>query len=204
MDCDPEEIQKIANPKARIAVINSDDEKGIHAAVDYLVELGHREIGMITGRTTTYSGLRRRESFVKRLESHGLTLDERYMLKGDFTGRSTVSEVESLIASGKLPTAMIASNDEMALAAMETFKRHGIRIPEDISIIGYDDALASSIVKPALTTVKIPFFDMAKKALEMLTELIESDKPRFMVYNADVGLVVRESCTTINTEEVSI
>jgi len=126
------------------------------------------------------------------------------MLKGDFTGRSTVSEVESLIASGKLPTAMIASNDEMALAAMETFKRHGIRIPEDISIIGYDDALASSIVKPALTTVKIPFFDMAKKALEMLTELIESDKPRFMVYNADVGLVVRESCTTINTEEVSI
>jgi len=199
MDCDPEEIRKIANPKARIAVINSDDEQGIHAAVDYLVELGHREIGMITGRTTTYSGLKRRESFVKRLESHGLTLDERYMLKGDFTGRSTVSEVESLIASGKLPTAMIASNDEMALAAMETFKRHGIRIPEDISIIGYDDALASSIVKPALTTVRIPFFDMAKKALEMLEELIESDKPRFMVYNADVGLVVRESCTTINT-----
>jgi len=198
MDYNPAEIEKILNPKARIAVINSDDEKGINSAVDYLVSLGHRRIGMIMGRSTTYSGLKRRESFMKRLEHHGLTMDVRYMIKGDFTGKTAIPEIENLISSHQLPTAMIASNDEMALAAMETFKRHGIRVPEDVSIIGYDDSPASGIVKPSLTTVSIPFFEMAQKSMDMLSELIESDKPRFMAYNSDVGLVVRESCTRNN------
>ena len=94
---------------------------------------------------------------------------------------------------------MIASNDEMALATMETFKRHGIRVPEDVSIIGYDNAPASAIVKPSLTTVSIPFFEIAQKSMDMLSDLIESDKPRFMVYNSDVGLIVRESCTRNNS-----
>lgn len=204
MDSDPEAIRKIINAKARVAVINSNDEKGIFEAVDYLVSLGHREIGMIVGRTTTYSGLVRRNSFVKRLEYHGLSLDERFMLNGDFTGRTTVAEIENLIDSGRLPTALIASNDEMATAAIETFKNHDIRVPEDISIIGYDDALESAVGKPSLTTVKVPFFDMAKQALEMLSQLIETDKPKFMVYNADVGLVVRESCTKNIHEEVHL
>lgn len=195
MDYDPEEIRELISAKARIAVVNLDDEKGIYAAVDYLVSLGHREIGMVVGRTTTYSGLRRRECFVKRLKYHGLTVDDHYMIQGDFTGSKVGSEIERLIDGGRLPTAMIAANDAMALAAMETFKMRGIRVPEDVSIIGYDDIPTGTIVKPSLTTVRIPFFDMAKKVLEMLSELVESDKPRLVVHNSDVELVVRESCT---------
>jgi family./Bacterial regulatory proteins, lacI family. len=204
MDYNPSEIQKIINPKAKIGVINSDDEKGIYKAVDYLVSLGHRRIGMILGRQTTYSGHRRRESFVKRMKFHGLPLDVRYIIKGDFTWETVVPAIENLIDSGQIPTGIIASNDSMAMAAIDTFKRHGIRVPEDVSVIGYDDFPTSAIVKPALTTVRIPFFEMAKKSMDMLSELIESDEPKFMVYNADTELVVRETCAKINNEEGNI
>lgn len=197
IDYDPSVIEKTMGPEARIAVVDLNDEKGINEAVDYLVSLGHRRIGMIAGRQTSYSGLRRRECFVRRLEHHGLPVDDRYMIKGDFTWEAVVPEIEKLIYSQQLPTAMIASNDSMAMAAIETFKRHSIRVPEDISIIGHDDIPTAAIYKPALTTVRIPFFDVAKKSMDMLSELIENDTPRFTVYKADVGLEVRESCSRI-------
>ncbi len=126
------------------------------------------------------------------------------MIKGDFTWETVVPEIEKLIFSHQLPTAIVASNDAMAIAAIETFRRHGMRIPEDISITGYDDSPASAIVKPSLTTVQIPFFEMAKRSMDMLSELIESDKPRIMVCNADVGFVIRESCCENLHEEVAV
>jgi len=204
MDYDPAGIEKIVHPMARIGIVNFDDEKGISSAVDYLVSLGHRRIGMIMGRQTSYSGHRRYECFVKRLEYHGLAMNDRYLIRGDFTWDSVVPGIEKMIDSNSLPTAIVSSNDAMALAAMETFRRRGIRIPEDISVTGYDDIPASAVVDPPLTTIRIPFFDMARKSMDMLSELIESDKPRFMVYYADVELVVRESCCKNSNEEVAI
>jgi LacI family transcriptional regulator len=204
MDYSPSQIEKTINPKARIGVFNFNDEKGVNSVVDHLVSLGHRRIGMIMGRQTSYSGRRRRECFVKRLAHHGLPVDDRYMIKGDFTWETVVPEIEKLIFSHQLPTAIVASNDAMAIAAIETFRRHGMRIPEDISITGYDDSPASAIVKPSLTTVQIPFFEMAKRSMNMLSELIESDKPRIMVCNADVGFVIRESCCENLHEEVAV
>ena len=194
VDYDPGEIKRIMRPDAKIAVINSDDEKGINECVDHLVSLGHSVIGLIEGRSTTFSGLKRREYFIKRMAFHNLPIDNRHLLKGDFTGRTSAEVIEELIKGGNLPTAIISCNDEMALAAMETFKCHGIRIPEDLSVIGYDDAPASSIVKPSLTTVRIPFYDMAQKAVESLSGLIDSNEAGLELYKMDVKLVIRESC----------
>ena len=198
VDYDPVEIKRIMRPDAKIAVINLDDEKGINACVDYLVSQGHSMIGLIEGRSTTYSGLKRREYFVERMAFHNLPINKSHLLKGDFTGRTSMAAVEELIDGGSLPSAIISCNDEMALAAMETFKHRGIRIPEDISIIGYDDAPASSIVKPTLTTVRIPFYDMAQKAVESLSGLIDSNEAGLELYKMDVKLICRESCTKRN------
>lgn len=195
VDYDPEEVGRIMPKDGSISVINSDDEKGISTAVDYLVSLGHSKIGFIEGRTTTYSGFRRSQAFEKRMAHHGLSFEKSHVLKGDFTGSSTVSAVKKLIKSRKLPTAIISSNDDMAMAAMDTFKAEGIRIPEDISIIGYDDALASSIVKPSLTTIHVPFFDMAQKAVESLTDYIDHNQKGLQIYPMDIKLLIRESCT---------
>lgn len=194
VDYDPDEIRSIMREDGSISVINSNDEKGINACVDYLVSLGHTQIGLIEGRDSTYSGLMRSIYFKARMAHHGLKVDDHFILKGDFIVSSTGKAVSKLVKSGRLPTAIISANDDMALAAIDTFKAHHIRVPEDISIIGYDDAPVSAMVKPALTTVQVPFFDMAQQAVKSLSGFIESNQQGLQVYNMDVKLITRESC----------
>jgi LacI family transcriptional regulator len=100
----------------------------------------------------------RSKHFMARMAHHGLAVDDHFILKGDFIVSETREAVSRLVKSGKLPTAIVSANDDMALAATDTFKAHQIRVPEDISIIGYDDAPVSAVVKPSLTTVQVPFF----------------------------------------------
>lgn len=195
VDYDPDEILLMNRADARIAVINADNEGGINACVDYLVSNGHRVIGLMEGRNTTYSGLKRREFFLKRMKSHNLPVRDCHLMKCDFTAKTSAAAVEALLAEKTLPSAIIACNDEMAFAAMETFQHHGIRVPEDISIIGFDDAPTSSIIRPALTTVRVPFYDMAQKALESLSGLIDRSGAGFEQYTMNVELIIRESCT---------
>jgi LacI family transcriptional regulator len=194
VDFDPEEIKSIMPRNAQIAVINSNDSKGIEACVDQLVSLGHKEIGFIEGRDTTYSGYVRNEAFKQRMAYHGLSINKQFWLKGGFIRTKTEAAVKKLIKTGVLPTAFIAANDEMALAAMDTFKQHGIRVPEDISVIGFDDSPVANVVRPALTTVRIPFYHMAQKAVQALSDMIENKGTGFMHYQLDVDLIQRESC----------
>lgn len=194
VDYDPAEIKRIMAPDGRITVINSDDRKGIDECVDELVSLGHREIGLIEGRTTTYSGFLRSDEFKKRMSFHGLPVKKEYCIKGDFVRSKTENAITKMIKLGRLPTALIASNDDMAIAAAETFRRHGIRAPEDISVIGYDDSLAASLVQPSLTTVRIPFYKIAQKAVESVTDMVDEKSTCYIEYVVDVELIRRKSC----------
>jgi LacI family transcriptional regulator len=194
VDYDPEEIKAIMPKDAKIAVINSNDVKGMESCVDELVALGHTRIGFIEGRDSTYSGYVRKEAFKRRMAYHGLPLNANYWLKGEFVKTKAEAAVKKLIKSGDLPTAMIACNDEMALAAMDTFKNHGIRVPEDISIMGYDDSPIASVTRPSLSTVRIPFYNMAQKAVEALSDMLEKKATGLRHYQLDVELIQRESC----------
>ncbi len=194
VDFDPEEIKSIMPQDAQIAVINSNDAMGIRACVDRLVSLGHTEIGFIEGRDTTYSGYVRKEEFKRRMAHHGLSCKKQFWLKGGFIRTKTEAAVNRLIKTGALPTAFIAANDEMAMVAMDTFKQHGIRVPEDISIIGFDDSPVANVVRPALTTVRIPFYHMAQKAVQTLSDMIESKGTGLIQYQMDVEFIQRESC----------
>ncbi len=195
VDYDPEEIKAIMPRDAKISVINSDDAKGMSACVDELVSLGHTEIGFIEGRDTTYSGYIRKEEFINRMAYHGLSVNKNHWLKGEFVRVKTEAAVRKLIKSGDIPTAIIACNDEMALAAMDTFKQQGFRVPEDISIIGYDDSPAASVVRPSLSTIRIPFYNMAQKAVEALSDMLENKTTGLMHHQLDVELIQRESCS---------
>jgi len=194
VDYDPAEIKQIMPSDGKITVINSDDRKGMDECVDELVSLGHREIGLIEGRTTAYSGFLRKDEFRKRMAAHGLPVRKEYCLKGDFIRSKTENAVTKMIKLGKLPTAMIACNDDMAIAAAETFRRHGIRVPEDISIIGYDDSQAASLVQPPLTTVRIPFYKIAQKAVEAVKDMVEEKSTCYIEYVIDVEFIRRKSC----------
>ncbi|MCX7773424.1 MAG: LacI family transcriptional regulator [Clostridia bacterium] len=194
VDYDPDEVKKLMPKDAKMVVVNSDDRKGMSACVDYLVSLGHKQIGLLEGRDTTYSGFLRKDEFQKRIRHHGLSLEKEFILKGEFIRSSTEAAVKKLIKAKKLPTAIIACNDQMAISAMEVFKQHGIRVPDDVSIIGYDDSPAATVIRPSLTTVRIPFFHMAQTAIESLSDILESKETGLQTLQLDVELVIRESC----------
>lgn len=194
VDYDPDEIKQIMALDGKITVINPDDRKGIDECVDELVSSGHKEIGLIEGRDTTYSGFVRKDEFRKRMEFHGIPIKKEYCVKGDFVKSKTENAITKMIKIGKLPTALIACNDEMALAAVEVFKQHGIKVPEVISVIGYDDSPIASVVDPKLTTVKIPFYRIAQKAVEAVSDMVKDATTRLTEYMMDVELIRRESC----------
>lgn len=199
VDYDPEEVRQIMSSDGKITVINSNDRRGISECVDELVSLGHKEIGLIEGRDTTYSGFIRRDEFIKRMGFHGISIRKEYCIKGDFVKSKTESAIKKMIKSGRLPTALIASNDEMALAAVEVFKQHGIKVPDDISVIGFDDSPIASVVRPSLTTVKIPFYRMAQKAVEAVSDMVEAKTTGLTKYEMDVEFIKRESCAKPGT-----
>jgi LacI family transcriptional regulator len=182
-DYNPKTVARLAAPTARLLTVNSDDDAGMEACVRHLAE-------------------RRLKAFKGSMKTLGLTVRAKWMPHGDFSYRRTAEAVQAMIADGKLPTALIASNDDMALAAIETFRNAGIQVPEDISVIGYDDGLAAPLVHPALTTVRVPFFDMASRAVEGLVKLLEGGKPAVESATLPVTLVRRATCGAPRAHQV--
>jgi LacI family transcriptional regulator len=196
VDYDFKEIVGKQHSKTNITVINNADYEGTEEAVKHLIKLGHKDIGIIAGRTNTYSGKSRLEAFNAIMEKSGLQVKEEFVLKGEFIKATTYKEVRKLVKAGKLPTAFFSCNDDMALVAMEVFQEEGIRVPEDISIIGFDDVPIASRIRPALTTVTVPVYDMAAKSVVSIISAIEQgDKGTIKSYIMPTKLSVRETTT---------
>jgi LacI family transcriptional regulator len=194
VDYDPSKISYESCTGTNITVINNSDYEGTTAAVKHLIELGHKDIGIIAGRTNTYSGRRRLEAFNSVMEKNGLEVKKEFVLNGEFIKASTYKEVRKLVKSGKLPTAFFSCNDDMALVAMEVFQEEGIRVPEDISIIGFDDVPIAAQLRPALTTVTVPVYDMAEKSVTSIIDNIEKgNEGSFNTFVMFTKLSIRET-----------
>ena len=198
VDYDVEEIEKNKLNNSSLIVVNSSDFEGTVEALNYLVKLGHRDIGIIAGRMGTYSGKERFRAYEYALKENGLDIKPEFILKGEFLKKNTYDEVKKLINSKKLPTALFACNDDMAIAAMEVFSDEGIRVPEDISVIGFDDIPMASHVKPALSTVNIPVYNMVTQVTEALINSIEQGSKTFNAYTYPTKFIVRDTCTVKN------
>lgn len=185
--------------KGRISIINSTDSVGTRNIIDYLISLGHRDIGILAGRLNTYSGRIRYETYQNVLKEHGLNINENWNLKGEFIRKTAAQEVINMLQHDKLPTALFCCNDDMALSAMDVFEKEKIRVPHDISITGFDDILPGSFVKPALTTVRVPLYAMAQKAIEEVLKMIGDTSNNISSYDLKTELIVRESCMTTKT-----
>ncbi len=200
VDYDPKEIERHKMKDSNLIVVNSMDFEGTVQALNYIIGLGHNDIGIITGRNETYSGKQRFEAYRYVMEQHGYKIRPEFILEGEFLKKKTYNEVEKLIKLKKLPTALFACNDDMALAAMEVFEREGIRVPEDISIIGFDDIPVASQMKPALTTVRVPVDDMVTKATDLLIEGIEKEERSFKSENFPTEFISRDTCMKIDKQ----
>ena len=193
IDYSPDEILHLVK-YGRISVINSMDGDGTRQMLEHLIGLGHTEIGILAGRTNTYSGSIRYQAYQNVLAEHQIDCPDQWDLKGEFIKKTAEQEVAGLIKREKLPTALFCCNDDMALSAMEVFRNHGIRVPEDISITGFDDVMPGSLVRPALTTVRVPIYAMAKKAVETVLGMIGGNSRNISTYTMNTELIIRESC----------
>lgn len=195
IDMDPDEARKICSSQASLTLINSMNYEGACDAMKYLIGLGHKEIGLISGRMSTYSGRERFKAYIDVMHKYRLLVRNEFILKGEFLKKNINQEITHLINSGKLPSAMLSCNDDMALEAIEIFKSRGIMIPKDISIVGFDDIAIASQVTPALTTVKVPIFDMARKAVDSVISAVECADKSVCFISLPVKLIIRNSCT---------
>lgn len=155
-------------PEPNRIVTNFDDSVG-ESAVDYLVSLGHTNIGAVHGDLNRYNGRQKHDAFMRSMVKHGLPIRDEWMLYCAFQMDVARDQVRELLRSGKeLPSAIFATNDSIALVTVEVLNREGLRVPEDISVIGADDSFISRFYSPPLTTFRIDF----KQMLEVLTDQV--------------------------------
>jgi LacI family transcriptional regulator len=207
IDLDPEEATRFRGSQAHLSLINSMDYDGAYQAVEYLIGLGHTEIGLLAGRLSTYSGRERYKAYFDAMQKHDLKVRDEFLLKGEFLKKNTLQEVTRMANADRLPTALFCSNDDMALTAIDVFKDKGIRVPEDISIIGFDDISLAEKVSPPLTTVSVPIHDMAIKAVDSVINAVLSDDRSQSLIRLPAKLVIRRSCApapSMRTESNSI
>jgi DNA-binding LacI/PurR family transcriptional regulator len=185
----------------------TDNEAGIQLAVQHLFNLGHREIAYLSEPPYVLSLIKRQRSFIESLKQFGLPVKEEWIL----VEKKQANRVEIGYALGKkllsgknLPTAVVASSDLVAIGAMKAFLESGLKIPDDMSIVGFDDIIFSSYVHPSLTTIRQPKYEMSKKGTEFLLQLIEKQTtslPGNELYCIKPVLVKRLSCSTPRKRE---
>ena len=163
--------ESTVGPRVRI-----DNRGGSRAVVDYLISLGHRRIGVISGLKDNPHTIDRMAGYLESLEAAGIEFDKSLVAEGDFTTWSGLNSAKQFCAMQNKPTALFCMNDEMAIGAIQTLKQHGLRVPEDISVTGFDDISYARYCDPSLTTVTQPAEEIGKLAMDMLLRLIEGEE----------------------------
>ncbi len=152
--------------------ISSDNEQGAILATRYLLECGHQRIGMIGSSLEQHPSSTRLKGFRKALEEASISFDDTLFAQGDFTRAGGARAMRKLMEQPDRPTAVFCANDLMAIGAMDTAHELGLRIPENVAIIGYDDIEEASLVSPKLTTVLNPAYEKGKAAGQLLLERV--------------------------------
>lgn len=173
--------------------VGSADWSGAFAATRHLLELGHRRIAIITGPDDMIASVARVSGFRAALDAAGVALPEEYVRHGEFHRQDGLEHGRVLLGLADPPTAIFASNDLQALGVYEAARSLDVRIPEQLSVVGYDDLKAAAWVVPALTTIRVPLAEMAEQATRLVVRL--RDEPGFAVSHIDLAtsLVVRRS-----------
>lgn len=187
----------MAPSDASISSITLDFSKAITDMMDYLTGLGHCDIGFLTGLEyledgSVFSDARLR-IFIEYCKSHNITYLP-YLQEDQFSSSSGFRMMENLILSGSLPSAVFAASDPIALGALKALKAHGLRVPEDISLAGFDDINLCEMVSPSLTTIHAPAYEMGQYGAGIVYHLMKNSPGAAMRIQMPCRLIVRGSC----------
>jgi LacI family transcriptional regulator len=176
-----------------IPAVSCAHSAGADAAIKHLLELGHRRIAAITGPRGWVATEHRRRGYHAALAAAGILPDPALELDSDFEIGGGREQTRMLLSLPDPPTAIFAFNDNLAIGAIQAARGRGLRVPEDLSVVGFDDVEHATIVTPSLTTVRQPLAEMGRTAVSLLMRLLE--RQRFETLHVELGtrLVVRES-----------
>jgi LacI family transcriptional regulator len=186
--------RKIAGLEDRCLVI--DNVQGGEMATRYLLSLGHTRIAHITGELSQPDALERAAGYRQALAAAGIEVNPQLVVEGRFSEQAGILGIETLIARGVPFTALFAASDPIATGALLALFRHGIRVPVDISVIGFDDQAMANYTVPPLTTIRQPAFGMGQEAAQAMIRILQGaplDLPRF-----SLELVIRESARMLS------
>lgn len=206
IDQDREGLNKIINKNMPYLVLNNYFQEPINCiaidnynatlkVIDYLVQLGHRKIATVCGDLNTEAGLERLKGYKDGLRIHNLEVNERYIKKGDFLRTPARKAAEAILAlSSDTPTAIFAASDVMALEVIDVAKKKSLKVPQQLSVVGFDDNPLTIYSPIGLTTVRQPIAEMARIGLETL-HLIAQGKEMLPVKKKLMArLIKRDSC----------
>lgn len=181
-------------PDLPVSCVAIDNRTAAERVVDYLVRLGHREIATITGDLKTQAGLDRFDGFIKAMKGRRLPITDAYIRHGDFGLSSARTATEALLALKDRPTAVFVASDDMALEAINVALAKGVRVPEELSVVGFDDNPIAAHARIPLTTVRQPLTEMGRIGTEALWQHIKGKKQTPTKLLLPTELVERRSC----------
>jgi len=181
-----------------INCVDIDNIKGTREAVQYLLNLGHRRIGLVAGILYVMDGRQRLQGYIDTLNSHNIEIDNDLIFKGDFTEKSGYDALYYFFSLKLPPTAIFCSNDHMAVGLYKAAHEKNIKIPDDLSVIGFDDIKLASFLTPPLTTIKQPIDTLGKTTAELIIDYIEKKLNTIKKIIIPPKLIIRSSCRPIN------
>jgi LacI family transcriptional regulator len=175
-----------------ISLLKVDYYHGIRQGVQHLAALGHRKLAFVTGPPGLHSAESRVSAFTKSIAECGIALQSEWLVPGDHTLEGGISAMEKILAIQRQPTAVMCSNDMTALGVLHKAYRAGLRVPHDMSVIGFDDIHMARVMIPPLTSIQMSRVELARAAVSALRAHLEGTGQQ-REYRIDTQLVVRES-----------
>lgn len=181
-----------------IPSVTIDNFHAVVESVDYLFSLGHTRIGFITGLDDSDVGKDRFAGYISALNSHGIDEDIDLVFKGDYSFDTGSNGADYFLSLDRQPTAIVCANDSMAIGAIKAISQRGLLVPDDISVIGFDDIPVAAQMTPSLTTVSAPVERIAKESVNMLNSILYGHDLEHRHISLPGKLVLRNSCAAIN------
>ena len=187
----------VLNREVKKLVVNTvltDDRHGAQETAEYLLSMGHRKIAFIEGKAAFRSASLRKEGFELAMRKVGVNVPVGFVERGNYDLESGYEAMERLLQLKSRPTAVFCSNDDMAIGAMKAISDKGLQVPDDVSLIGFDDNGISAYLTPAITTVRRPIEEMSREGAILLLNIMNNDKDKAIrVIHLKTELEIRAS-----------
>ncbi|MCL4520472.1 MAG: LacI family transcriptional regulator [Firmicutes bacterium] len=180
-----------------------DNFQGGYLATKHLIDLGHKHIAYIAGSNDSVDDHQRFLGFQRALAEHGLSPHFDLRISGDFTENGGYRAIKTLVAQKDLPTAIFFANDEMAIGGLRALAAEQISVPQDVSVVGFDDIVLARYVSPGLTTVRQPIYEMGALAMNILLTSLLGSSPKTTVHKLPCELILRDSCQRLAPSTLS-